>query len=87
MPLISARIIINSSVETMRITVDIDEQILREVQKLTGSKKKSPAVARALETYLRSERRRRLIEKVMSGQTDYPHTNEELEARSSYDSD
>ncbi len=71
----------------MRITIDIDEKLLREVQNLTGSTKKSPAVNRALEIYLRAERRRRLIEKVMSGRTDYLHTNEELEAQSSYDPD
>ena len=70
----------------MRITINIDEKILHEVQNTTGIKKKSPAINRALESYLRKVKKKNLIEKVMSGQTDYAATNEELETRSSYDS-
>ncbi len=69
----------------MRITIDIDEITLHEIQNLTGITKKSPAINKALDDYLRRVRKIKLIEKVMNGQTDYSATNEELEARSSYD--
>lgn len=71
----------------MRITVDIDENMLSEVLHITGIKKKSPAINKALQSYLRKTKKRNLIEKVMSGKTDYSATNEELEERSSYDPD
>lgn len=68
----------------MRITVDIDAKALRRIQTLTGQKKKSPAVNEALGAYLRQMERRMLIEKALSGETDYPLTNEDLEARDVY---
>ncbi|MCG3196415.1 MAG: hypothetical protein GHCLOJNM_00888 [bacterium] len=71
----------------MRITVDIDEETLAKLQEVTGIKKKSPAVARALEQYLRSVRLEELIRMAMNGEMDYPYTNEELEAICDYDPD
>ena len=68
----------------MRITFEIDAKDLRQIQKITGQKKKSPAISRALANYLRLLERRALIEKALSGQTDYPLTNEELERRDVY---
>jgi hypothetical protein len=69
----------------MRITVAIDAGELRRIQSLTGQKKKSPAVCEALSAYLRQMERRSLIDKALSGGTDYPMTNEELEARDVYE--
>ena len=69
----------------MRITVNIEPEVLRAVQKATGVGKKSPAIGQALAAYLRDTRRRRLIAKVLRGETDYAATNEELELRSVYD--
>jgi hypothetical protein len=69
----------------MRITVAIDAGKLRRIQSLTGQKKKSPAVSEALSAYLRQMERRSLIDKALSGGTDYPMTNEELEARDVYE--
>ena len=71
----------------MRITVEIDESVLAEIQKLTGLAKKSPAVSQALQDYLHQERKRRFIARVMEGETDYSATNEELESGPAYDSD
>jgi hypothetical protein len=65
----------------MRITFEIDANDLKEIQKITGQKKKSPAITRALADYLRMRERRAFIEKALAGQTDYALTNEELEAR------
>ena len=69
----------------MRITIEIDENILKEIQKATAIPKKSPAVQKALEMYLRAIRKRKFLDKVLSGQTDYNLTNDELEEMSRYD--
>jgi Arc/MetJ family transcription regulator len=69
----------------MRITVEIDATALRRIQTLTGQKKKSPAVSEALVAYLKQMERRTLIDKALSGGTDYPMTNEDLEARDVYE--
>lgn len=63
----------------MRITVDIDDSLLREVMRATGRNKKSPAVAEALERFVRDEKCRRLIGMVKEGRTDYGMTNADLE--------
>ncbi len=65
----------------MRITIDLDASDLKRIQKLTGQKKKSPAVSQALGDYLRMQEKQRFIEKVLAGQTNYSLTNDELEAR------
>ncbi len=64
----------------MRITVDIEDRMLREVQRATGIEKKSPAVHAALKEYIRQERCRQVIGMVKEGRVDYGMTNEELEA-------
>ena len=40
----------------MRTTLDIDEELLSKVMKLTGEKKKGKAVWKALEEYVRRKR-------------------------------
>jgi hypothetical protein len=69
----------------MRITLDIDASELRRIQKITGQKKKSPAVGRALSEFLKLQERQKFIERALSGQTDFASTNEELEARDVYE--
>ena len=69
----------------MRIMFEIDASDLKRIQKITGHKKKSPAISRALTDYLRMQERRAFIEKALTGQTDYPLTNEELEALDVYE--
>jgi hypothetical protein len=64
----------------MRITFEINANDLKKIQKITGHKKKSPANSRALADFLRMRERHAFIEKALAGQTDYPLTNEELEA-------
>jgi len=68
----------------MRITIEIDASELKKIQQLTGQKKKSPAVSRALADYLRIQQKQRLIERALTGATDFSLTNEELEARDLY---
>jgi Arc/MetJ family transcription regulator len=67
------------------MTVDIDANIIGEIQHETGVSGKSPAVRKALEAYLREVRKRKLLQRVMEGRTDYGRTNEELEALTTYD--
>ncbi len=69
----------------MRITIEIDEKTLESVQLLTKQTKKSPAVAEALDEYIRLKKAREFLTKVMEGKTDYTMSNEEIEALSNFD--
>ena len=71
----------------MRLTIDIDEKVLRGIQKATGHRKRSPAVREALVRYLREREKRDLLRKVLRGETDFGMTNDELEKLATYDSD
>jgi len=64
----------------MRITVDIEQQKLRSILKLTRQTKKSPAVAQALDEFIEQRQRQEFLAKVMAGETDYRASNEELES-------
>lgn len=70
----------------MRVTIEIEEKTMKAIQKETGIKKKSPAITKILEDHLREIEKRKFMQRVMNGETDYSLTNEELEARSIYDS-
>jgi Arc/MetJ family transcription regulator len=70
----------------MRITVDIDENKIAEIQRITGQRMKSPAVNMALDVFLREMRKRELLNRVREGRTDYPRTNDELEKLGDHDS-
>jgi hypothetical protein len=65
----------------MRITIDVDASELKRIQRITGEKKKSPAIAQALSRFLRQQERQKFLERVLSGQTDFSLSNDELEAR------
>jgi Arc/MetJ family transcription regulator len=67
--------------ESMRITIDIDESLLEEVMKLTGENKKSPAVAKAVENYVKRAKAKELGRMLREGVFDYPMTQEDIEAR------
>lgn len=65
----------------MRITIDIDENILADAMRLTGETKKGPAVVKAAQEYIRRELVREFGRKLMDGDFgDYPMTNAEIEA-------
>ena len=65
----------------MRITIDIDEGTLAEAMRLTGEKKKGPAVAKAATEFVRRQMAKEFGRLAMEGAFgDYPMTNEELEA-------
>lgn len=56
----------------MRITVDIEEDVLAELMKITGDKNKSPAVARAVTEYVRRKQAREFGRMIREGVFDYP---------------
>ena len=56
----------------MRISVEIDDRILDEVVALTGEKRKSPALARAITEYVHRARAREFGRMIREGAFDYP---------------
>ena len=64
----------------MRVTLEIEESTLSEILEATSEKKKSPALAKALNEFLRTRKRQAFLRKVMNGETDYKASNEEIEA-------
>jgi len=65
----------------MRMTVDLDEETLEELLKVTGLKKNSPAVALAVREFLNRKKARDFGRMLLEGAFDYPSTNEEIEKR------
>ncbi len=65
----------------MRVTVDIDEDTLSEVAKITGEKKMSPAIAKAVGEFVKRAKAREFGQLLREGAFDYDATNDELEAR------
>lgn len=63
----------------MRVTIDIDEAILTELLKLTGEKKRSPAVSKALVEFIKRRKARQLGRLLREGAFDYLLTNEDIE--------
>jgi Arc/MetJ family transcription regulator len=64
----------------MRITIDIDDQILADVMRVTGETKKGPAVVKAAREFVRRQMAREFGRKIMEGEFgDYPLTNEQIE--------
>jgi Arc/MetJ family transcription regulator len=65
----------------MRITIEVDEEVLEQAMALTGETKKGPAITKAASEFVRREMVRKFANMVMEGQfADYPLTNDELEA-------
>jgi len=56
----------------MRITVDIEDDILSELLKITGDKNKSPAVAKAVTEFVRRKQAREFGKMIREGVFDYP---------------
>ncbi|MCX6970551.1 MAG: type II toxin-antitoxin system VapB family antitoxin [Verrucomicrobia bacterium] len=61
----------------MRISVDIDDEILKEVMSLTGEKSKSPALAKAVTEYVRRQKAKVFGRLIREGKFDYPDSQEE----------
>lgn len=66
--------------EHMRITVDIEEDVISDAMELTGEKNKSPAIAKAVEHYVKRMRAKAFGRRLREGFYDYPMTNDEVES-------
>jgi Arc/MetJ family transcription regulator len=65
----------------VRITIDIDEEVLADAMRLTSETKKGPAVVKAAREYVRRQMAREFGRKLMEGEFgDYPMTNDQIEA-------
>jgi len=63
----------------MRITVDIEDDVLNDLVRITGDSKKSPAVAKAVTDFVLRRKAREFGRMLREGVFDYPATNEEIE--------
>jgi hypothetical protein len=52
----------------MKITVDLSDKDLREISRVTGEKKKGPAIRKFVLEELMMRRRRQFVEKCISGE-------------------
>lgn len=64
----------------MRITVDIEDEVISDAMLLTGEKNKSPAIAKAVEHYVKRMRAKEFGRRLREGHYDYPATNDQMEA-------
>jgi metal-responsive CopG/Arc/MetJ family transcriptional regulator len=65
----------------MRITVDINDELLEDLSRVTGEDKKSPAVAFAVSEYVKREKAKEFGKLLREGYFDYPATNDEIESQ------
>ena len=64
----------------MRITIDIEPETLSDVLRLTGERKKSPAIAKAAAEFVSRRKAAEFGRLLREGAFDYPLTNEAVEA-------
>ncbi|MES2996197.1 MAG: type II toxin-antitoxin system VapB family antitoxin [Verrucomicrobiota bacterium] len=64
----------------MKLTIDIDEDLLNHAMRYTGEKKKGPAVVKAANEFIKRQLSAEFATRVMEGEFgDYPLTNDEIE--------
>lgn len=63
----------------MRITVDIEEEVLNDLVKITGESKKSPAISKAVTEFVKRKKAKQFGTLLREGAFDYPITNDEVE--------
>lgn len=63
----------------MRITVDLDETMLGDLLRVTGESKKSPAIAKAVASFVKRAKAREFGQMIREGQFDYGTTHEAQE--------
>jgi len=63
----------------MRITLEISPSTLKKIMAVTKENKKSPAVAKALDDYLRIQKMKEFAKRIQSNSFDFPLTNSDIE--------
>ena len=65
----------------MKITVELDDATLEELLAVTNERKKGPAVAQAVEEFLKRRKAREFGRLLMEGAFDYPAPGADEKAR------
>jgi len=68
----------------MKITVELDEATLNELMAVTNERKKGPAIAQAVEEFLKRKKAREFGRLLMEGAFDYPAPTAAETARQGY---
>ena len=63
----------------MRITVDINDSTMEHILQYTGESKKSPAVVKIVEEFVRRQKAKEFGSMIMEGVFDYPSTADEIQ--------
>jgi Arc/MetJ family transcription regulator len=63
----------------MRVTVEIDNDTLDELMKMSGETKKGPAISKAVIEFVRRKKAREFGRMLREGAFDYPVSNEDIE--------
>jgi 16S rRNA C1402 N4-methylase RsmH len=69
----------DARINSMRVTVEIDEATMAEVIALTGESRKSPALAKAIVEFTRRQRAKEFGRLIREGAFDYPDPGSEVE--------
>ncbi len=63
----------------MRLSVELDESLIRDVMQLTGESKMSAAVAKATEMFANRKKAVAIVRSLREQPLDYSYTNDQLE--------
>lgn len=63
----------------MRISVEIDQKTLKLLKSLTGERKKSPAISKAIKELLRLKKLEGFAGRIKSGYYNFPLSNSQIE--------
>jgi predicted transcriptional regulator len=69
----------------MRFTVDIDDKLLKDLKRFARTRKKSPAVNRAVEDFVHRQKVEELINRVNSGEVDFEPVYQNFKRQREYD--
>jgi Arc/MetJ family transcription regulator len=64
----------------MRVTVEIEETILKDVMKITDEKKKGAAISKAVTEFVKRRRAAEFGRLIKESTFDYPLTNDDVES-------
>jgi metal-responsive CopG/Arc/MetJ family transcriptional regulator len=63
----------------MRVSVELNETLIKEIMELTGETKKSTAIAKAVELFVNRKKAVAIIRSLREHPLDYAYTNDEIE--------
>jgi hypothetical protein len=64
----------------MRVSVELNETLIKEIMELTGETKMSAGIAKAAELFVNRKKAVGIIRSLREHPLDYAHTNDEIEA-------